>query len=114
MDGRSVLLSVLALTDDGIVVSADGLVSEVNGAGAVMLGWNEGPALTLGRPLDEVLDRSHPTDTFGLPMTGEELRQRAAAAHSASVSDCGPRDDERHEPCAYRWPRRAAESRSSC
>ena len=78
-DSHDVLLSVLSLTDDGIVVSdAAGVVAEINEAGAAMLGWADA-ASAIGRSVDEVLHRSNPSDPFGRPMTGDELRDGASA-----------------------------------
>ncbi len=60
-DSHDVLLSVLSLTDDGIVVSdAAGVVAEINEAGAAMLGWADA-ASAIGRSIDEVLHRSNPS-----------------------------------------------------
>ena len=79
-DSQGVLVSVLALTDDGVVVcDADGTVTEMNEVAAMMLGWGQAGS-ALGRPIEDVLDQANPSDAQGQRMTGDELEQRAAAS----------------------------------
>ncbi len=79
-DALGILSTVLALTDDGvIVVAADGLVAEINDVGAGMLGWPDAGA-PLGRTVQVVLERPDPTDAFGGRLTGDDIVLHAAAS----------------------------------
>ncbi len=75
----SVLRSILALTDDGVVLcDPDGSVSEMNEAAGAMLGCTTTSAL--GRPFEDIVERARPSDAMGLPLAGDEIERRAAAS----------------------------------
>jgi PAS domain S-box-containing protein len=77
IDSHGVLLSVLALTDDGVVVcDTQRVVVEMNEVATTMLGWGDGdPAL--GRPIEAVLDHANPGDARGRRIGGDALVQAA-------------------------------------
>ena len=113
-DSQSLLLSVLSLTDDGVViVDADGMVTEINDAATTMLGWNDAGS-ALGRPVDDVIDRANPTDGFGRPMASDELRQRVSARPLGVRARLRP--PRRRAPRSVRisMAPASADSRSSC
>ena len=79
-DASSILSSVLALTDDGVVVlTAERLVADINEAAAVMLGWRDA-GTPVGRPIQDLLERSNATDAYGGRLTSDDVAQRAAAS----------------------------------
>ncbi len=60
-------------------MTADQLVADINEAAAVMLGWREA-GTPVGRPIQDLLERSNATDAFGGRLTSDDVTQRAAAS----------------------------------